>query len=140
MAGLLHFRTQRWTDVLRLFRVEKQWMLPAYECAATAMATTALASLGVFEDAFRRDRKSPPLPRTGCPPRHGGALHQAMCLRHLGREDEASQLLRRVYSRDPKFAPAREAMDDPTRRLVLTDPETIEARTDPWDPSAPEPG
>ena len=29
-------------------------------------------------------------------------------------------------------------MDNPNFRLVLTDPETIEARTDPWDPdSAP---
>jgi hypothetical protein len=52
----------------------------------------------------------------------------------LGREDEAAQLLRRVYARDSKFGPAREAMDDPTRRLVLTDPETIEARIDRWDP------
>ena len=63
---------------------------------------------------------------------------QGMCLRHLGREEEAVELLRRVYSRDPKFTPAREALDNPNYRLVLTDPETIEARTDPWDPdSAP---
>jgi type VII secretion ATPase EccA len=139
VAGLLHFRTQRWTDVLRLFPVEKQWMLPAYECAATAMATTALASLGVFEDAFRRGQKVAAAAEDRVPAAATVVLYtQAMCLRHLGREDEASQLLRRVYSRDPKFAPAREAMDDPTRRLVLTDPETIEARTDPWDPvSAP---
>jgi hypothetical protein len=27
-------------------------------------------------------------------------------------------------------------LDDPTRRLVLTDPETIEARSDPCDPSS----
>ena len=63
---------------------------------------------------------------------------QGMCSRHLGREEEAAELLRRVYSRDPKFTPAREALDNPSFRLVLTDPETIEARTDPWDPdSAP---
>ena len=63
---------------------------------------------------------------------------QGMCLRHVGREEEAVELLRRVYSRDPKFTPAREALDNPNYRLVLTDPETIEARTDPWDPeSAP---
>lgn len=132
VCGLLHFCTQRWTDVLRLFTVDKRWYRPEYECAATAMSTTALASLGVFEDAFRRGEKA------ACDDRVAPAATvilytQAMCLRHLGREDEAAQLLRRVYSRDPKFAPAREAMDDPTRRLVLTDPETIEARTDPWD-------
>ncbi len=133
--GLLHFRTQRWTDVLRLFPVERRWYRPEYECAATAMATTALASLGVFEDAFRRGEKAANDERV--PAAATVALYtQAMCLRHLGREDEAAQLLRRVYSRDPKFGPARDAMDDPSRRLVLTDPETIEARTDPWDPAS----
>ncbi len=133
--GLLHFRTQRWTDVLRLFPVDKRWYRAEYECAATAMATTALASLGVFEDAFRRGERAASEDRV--PQAATVTLYtQAMCLRHLGREDEAAQLLRRVYSRDPKFAPAREAMDDPGRRLVLTDPETIEARTDPWDPAS----
>jgi type VII secretion ATPase EccA len=132
VTGLLQFCTQRWTDVLRLFPVDKRWYRPEYECAATAMATTALASLGVFEDAFRRGEKAAADERV--PQAATVILYtQAMCLRHLGREDEAAQLLRRVYSRDPKFGPAREAMDDPSRRLVLTDPETIEARVDPWD-------
>lgn len=137
VQGLLHFRTQRWPDVLRLFPAEKRWYGQEYECAATAMATTALASLGVFEDAFRRGEKAARDERV--PPAATVALYtQAMCLRHLDREEEAGQILRRVYSREPKFAPAREALDDSTRRLVLTDPETIEARTDPWDPgSAP---
>ena len=135
VSGLLHFRTQRWTDVLRLFPVDKRWYRAEYECAATAMATTALASLGVFEDAFRRGDKAAGDDRV--PQAATVILYtQAMCLRHLGRDDEAAQLLRRVYSRDPKFTPAREAMDDVTRRLVLTDPETIEARTDPWDPAS----
>lgn len=132
VTGLLHFSTQRWTDVLRLFPVDKRWYRPEYECAATAMATTALASLGVFEDAFRRGETAAADERV--PQAATVILYtQAMCLRHLGREDEAAQLLRRVYSRDPKFSPAREAMDDLSRRLVLTDPETIEARADPWD-------
>ena len=137
VSGLLHFRSQRWTDVLRLFPADKRWYRPEYECAATAMATTALASLGLFEDAFRRGEKAAGDDRV--PAAATVVLYtQAMCLRHLGREDQAAQLLRRVYSRDPKFGPAREAMDDAARRLVLTDPETIEARTDPWDPdSAP---
>ncbi len=135
VGGLLHFCTQRWTDVLRLFPVDKRWYRAEYECAATAMATTALASLGVFEDAFRRGERAASDERV--PQAATVTLYtQAMCLRHLGREDEAAHLLRRVYSRDPKFGPAREAMDDPGRRLVLTDPETIEARTDPWDPAS----
>ena len=137
--GLLHFRAQRWPDVLRYFSTEKQWRRPAFGSAAAAMATTALASLGVFEDAFRRAKDAIEVEHV--PAAATLAMYtQAMCLRHLDKEDDAAQLLRRVYSRDAKFAPAREALDDPTRRLLLTNPETIEARTDPWDAgSAPEP-
>ena len=137
--GVLHFRTQRWSDVLRLFPPDKRWRKPVYGAAATAMATTALASLGVFEDAYRRAKAAVDVDLV--PAATTVALYtQAMCLRHLGKTDDANQLLRRVYSRDPKFTPAREALDDPSRRLVLTNPETIEARTDPWNPdSAPSP-
>ena len=53
VGGLVHFRGQRWPDVLRFFPAESCWRRAAYGCAA-AMAATALASLGVFEEAFRR--------------------------------------------------------------------------------------
>lgn len=135
--GLVHFRAQRWPDVLADFPAEKRWRKPVYGAAAAAMATTALASLGVFEDAFRRAKLA--IEGELCPQAATIAMYtQAMCLRHLGKEYDAVQLLRRVYSRDAKFAPARQALDDPTRMLVLTTPEAIEARSDPWDPdSAP---
>lgn len=132
--GVLHFRAGRWADVHRLFPAEKVWRIPAYGAAAAAMATTALASLGVFEEAFRRAKAT--IDEDLVPHAATIALYtQGMCMRHLGRHDDASQLLRRVYARDPQFAPAREALDDPNRRLSLTNPETIEGRTDPWDPS-----
>src|SRR6185437_5210578 len=135
--GLVHFRAQRWPDVLADFPAEKRWRKPVYGAAAAAMATTALASLGVFEDAFRRAQLA--IDGDLCPQAATIALYtQAMCLRHLKKEDDAMQLLRRVYSRDAKFSPARQALDDRTRMLVLTTPEAIESRTDPWDPdSAP---
>jgi hypothetical protein len=44
-CGLLHFRTQRWSDVLRLFPVDKRWYRPEYECAATAMASSILVAV-----------------------------------------------------------------------------------------------
>jgi type VII secretion ATPase EccA len=131
--GVLHFRAQRWPDVLRDFPAAKRWRKPIYGAAAAAMATTALASLGVFEDAFRRAKDA--VDGDLCPQAATIALYtQAMCLRHLGKEHDAVQLLRRVYSRDAKFTPARQALDDPTRMLVVTTPEAIEARADPWDP------
>ena len=137
VRGVLYFRTQRWPDVLVQFPEGTQWRNPELKAAGAAMATTALASLGVFEEAYRRGQDAVEGDRV--PGAANIALYtQGMCLRHVGREEEAVELLRRVYSRDPKFTPAREALDNPNYRLVLTDPETIEARTDPWDPeSAP---
>jgi type VII secretion ATPase EccA len=132
VRGILYFRTGRWPDVLAQFPEGKTWRNPELKAAGAAMATTALASLGVFEDAIRRGQDAVEADRV--PGAANVALYtQGLCLRHLGREDEAVELLRRVYSRDPKFATAREALDNPNYRLVLTDPETIEARTDPWD-------
>ncbi len=137
VRGILYFRTGRWPDVLSRFPEGKTWRNPELKAAGAAMATTALASLGVFEEAVRRSQDAIEADRV--PGAANVALYtQGMCLRHLGREDEAIEVLRRVYSRDPKFTPAREALDNPNYQLVLTDPETIEARTDPWDPdSAP---
>src|ERR1700761_9058856 len=137
VRGVLYFRTGRWPDVLVQFPEGKIWRNPELKAAGAAMATTALASLGVFEEAVRRSQDAIEADRG--PGAANVALYtQGMCLRHLGREEEALEVLRRVYSRDPKFAPAREALDNPNYRLVLTDPETIEARSDPWDPdSAP---
>ncbi|MEZ0365122.1 type VII secretion AAA-ATPase EccA [Mycobacterium sp. pUA109] len=137
VRGVLYFRTGRWPDVLTQFPPAKQWRYPELRAAAAAMATTALASLGVFEEACRRAEEA--IAGDLVPGAANVAMYtQGMCLRHLGRDDEATELLRRVYSRDAKFAPAREALDNADYRLVLTDPETIEARTDPWDPdSAP---
>ncbi|CDO88751.1 type VII secretion AAA-ATPase EccA [Mycobacterium triplex] len=137
VRGILYFRAGRWPDVLVQFPEGKIWRNPELKAAGAAMATTALASLGVFEEAIRRSHDAIEADRV--PGAANVALYtQGMCLRHLGREEEAIDVLRRVYSRDPKFAPAREALDNPNYQLVLTDPETIEARTDPWDPdSAP---
>ncbi|HSS23850.1 MAG TPA: type VII secretion AAA-ATPase EccA [Mycobacterium sp.] len=137
VRGVLYFRTGRWPEVLSQFPEGKTWRNPELKAAGAAMATTALASLGVFEEALRRGQEAIEADRV--PGAANVALYtQGMCLRHLGREEEAVELLRRVYSRDPKFTPAREALDNPNYRLILTDPETIEARTDPWDPdSAP---
>ncbi|OBI74364.1 type VII secretion AAA-ATPase EccA [Mycobacterium asiaticum] len=137
VRGVLYFRTKRWPDVLAQFPEATPWRHPELKAAGAAMATTALASLGVFEEAFRRGQEA--IEGDRVPGAANIALYtQGMCLRHVGREEEAVELLRRVYSRDAKFTPAREALDNPNFRLVLTDPETIEARTDPWDPdSAP---
>lgn len=135
VRGLLFYRTARWTDVLAQFAAEPLCRYPELMAAGAAMAATALASLGVFEEACRRAEEA--IGGDRVPGATNIALFaQGMCLRHLGREEEATEALRRVLVRDARFAPAREALDEPGRRLVLTDPESIEARTDRWDPSS----
>jgi ESX secretion system protein EccA len=132
VRGLLHFRTGRWPDVLVQFPPGASWRHPELKAAGAAMATTALASLGVFEEATRRAQEA--IEGDRVPSAANVAMYtQGMCFRHMGREEDAVESLRRVYSRDAKFTPAREALDNANYRLVLTDPETIEARTDPWD-------
>src|SRR5258708_35631200 len=103
------------------------------------MWARGLASLGVFEDGFRRAQ--PAADSDLVPAASVGALYtQAMCLRHLGKADEGNQLLRRAYSRDSAFAPVRSALDDPNWGLVLTNPQAIGLRAARWDPdSAPSP-
>ncbi|MBY0442304.1 MAG: type VII secretion AAA-ATPase EccA [Mycobacteriaceae bacterium] len=134
VRGLLHFRTGRWPDVLTQFP-EKPWRNPELKAAGAAMATTALASLGVFEEAYRRAHEA--IEGDRVPGAANVAMYtQGMCMRHVGREEEAVELFRRVYSRDAKFAPAREALNQTNYRLVLTDPATIEGRKDPWDPAS----
>jgi hypothetical protein len=48
VRGVLYFRTGRWPDVLNEFAEGKGWRQPELKAAGAAMATTALASLGVF--------------------------------------------------------------------------------------------
>ena len=92
--GLLHFQAKRWPDVLAAFSPDRVWRMPIYGAAASAMAATALASLGVFEDAYRRAQEA--VNSDLAPGAATVALYtQAMCLRHLDKADDANQLLRR---------------------------------------------
>ncbi len=116
VRGLLHFRTGRWPDVLIQFPPGAGWRHPELKAAGAAMATTALASLGVFEEATRRAQEA--IEGDRVPSAANVAMYtQGMCFRHLGREEEAVECLRRVYSRDARFTPAREALDNPSYRL-----------------------
>jgi hypothetical protein len=90
VRGVLYFRTGRWPDVLLQFPEGKVWRNPELKAAGAAMATTALASLGVFEEAVRRGQAAIEADRV--PGAANVALYtQGMCLRHLGGEEEAAE-------------------------------------------------
>ena len=91
VRGLLYFRTGRWPDVLTQFPPGITWRHPELKAAGAAMATTALASLGVFEEATRRAQEAIEVDRV--PGATNVAMYtKGMCLRHLGREEEADRV------------------------------------------------
>lgn len=56
-------------------------------------------------------------------------------LRHQGQTEEARTVLTNIRVQWPDFERAQTALSDPTFGLQITDPQTIETRTDRWDPS-----
>src|SRR6202007_2824288 len=62
------------------------------------------------------------------------ALTRAWCLRELGDEDSATAAFRAAAVDGQLLPVARDAVDNPALRLVITDAETIATRTDEWDP------
>jgi type VII secretion ATPase EccA len=53
----------------------------------------------------------------------------------MGNEPEARIIFERIYSEEPGFAENAAALHDPKYRLIITSKETIDSRTNKWDPS-----
>jgi type VII secretion ATPase EccA len=132
--GLLHFATQRWSDVMSVLASSAEWEDPYMAAGAHVMVGMGCAHLGLFGEAIRRLElaEAGPIPaaRTAALYCHG------LCLREQGHEDQARGLFEKVYSQSPDFAPAASAMRDPKFRIILTTRENIQARTDTWDPAS----
>ncbi|MFW0791735.1 type VII secretion AAA-ATPase EccA [Gordonia sp. CPCC 205333] len=134
--GLLHFRTQRWPDVLTALTNSSLWSDDYLGTAAHVMVGTSCAQLGLFGEALRRLE----LAESGAIPAAASEamFTRGMCLRELGREDEARAVFEELYTREPHFTDNAKALADSSFRLVVTTKEAIAARTDRWDPqSAP---
>ncbi|MFT4199430.1 type VII secretion AAA-ATPase EccA [Gordonia sp. (in: high G+C Gram-positive bacteria)] len=137
VRALLGFRTARWPDVLAVVDQTRTADDENLRAVAALMAGTACAQLGMFDEALRR------LEAADAGPVPGAALAarftRGMCLRELGRADEAKALFEQVYAASPDFTDAATALRNPGYRLVVTTAERIAARTDRWDPdSVPE--
>ncbi|EUA42679.1 type VII secretion AAA-ATPase EccA [Mycobacterium xenopi 4042] len=136
VRGVLHFRTKRWPDVLAQFPPATPWRQPELKAAGAAMATTALASLGVFEEACRRADEAIEADRVPGPPTSRCTPKACVCGIWVAKTKPSSCC--GGCTRVTPSSPGPRSVGQPNYRLVLTDPETIEARTDPWDPdSAP---
>ncbi|MET7768669.1 type VII secretion AAA-ATPase EccA [Nocardia sp. NPDC005366] len=134
VRGILHYNTQRWPDVMTVLAGSADWKDPYLATGAHVMVGTACAQLGLFGEAIRRMEaaEAGPIPSA----RFTAMYNRGLCLREAGNEAEAHALFEQVYSQLPDFTANTTAMRDRTFRIVVTSRESIDARTDKWDPAS----
>ncbi|WP_054815816.1 type VII secretion AAA-ATPase EccA [Nocardia arizonensis] len=134
VRGVLHYNTQRWPDVMSVLAGSADWNDPYLATGAHVMVGTACAQLGLFGEAIRRMEaaEAGPIPSA----RFTAMYNRGLCLREAGNETEAQALFEQVYSQLPDFTANTTAMRDRTFRIVVTSRESIDARTDKWDPAS----
>lgn len=131
--------TERWPDLLAAVAGCEAWQGLDSEVlrrAASLLEAKAAANLGLFDravGAVTRATESS-LPSSDVIMRDG--LHlRALIARCQGDEDSAHQMLADVVARWPDYQLAKAALADPTYSLHVVDHETIDSRTDRWDPA-----
>ncbi|MBL1075170.1 type VII secretion AAA-ATPase EccA [Nocardia sp. 2] len=134
VRGILHYNTQRWPDVMTVLAGSAEWEDPYLAAGAHVMVGTACAQLGLFTESVRRMEaaEAGPIPAA----RTSAMFCRGLCLREMGKPDEAQSLFEKVYSQTPDFEANAAAMRDRTYRITVTSREVIEARTDKWDPAS----
>ncbi|WP_067646742.1 type VII secretion AAA-ATPase EccA [Nocardia harenae] len=134
VRGVLHYQTQRWPDVMTVLAGSAEWPDAYLAAGAHVMVGTACAQLGLFGEAIRRMEKAEqgPIPAA----RSTAMFCRGLCLRETGSEEEAQALFEKVYSQAPDFDANTAAMRDRTYRITVTSRESIDARTDRWDPAS----
>ncbi|KIA61580.1 type VII secretion AAA-ATPase EccA [Nocardia vulneris] len=134
VRGVLHYNTQRWPDVMAVLAGSAEWDDPYLAAGAHVMVGTACAQLGLFGEAIRRmeQAEAGPIPAA----RSTAMFCRGLCLRESGNEEIAQGLFEKVYSQAPDFDANAAAMRDRTYRISITSRETIDARTDKWDPNS----
>ncbi|MYR07573.1 type VII secretion AAA-ATPase EccA [Gordonia sp. SID5947] len=136
--GLLHFRTQRWPDVLTSLAQSQNWPDEYMKTVGDLMVGSSCAQLGLFGEAVKRleAAEAGPLAAAHIP----AMFTRGLCLREMGNEPEARGIFETVYSRQPGFEDNAAALNDPKFRITVTTKAEIDSRTDRWDPSSvPEP-
>ena len=149
VRSVLATATKRWPDVLVAVSNCRQWHGdPHLRRAASLQEAWAAASLGLTDRALEAVERvvNPPADdtATGWKPSAQQASDdltrdalfcRALVLRHQGQTEEARTVLTNIRVQWPDFERAQTALSDPSFGLQITDPQTIETRTDRWDPS-----
>ncbi|MFA7509958.1 MULTISPECIES: type VII secretion AAA-ATPase EccA [Mycolicibacterium] len=149
VRSVLATATKRWPDVLVAVSNCRQWHGdPHLRRAASLQEAWAAASLGLTDRALEGVERviNPPADDTGTGWKpsaqqasddltRDALFCRALVLRHQGQAEEARTVLTNIRVQWPDFERAQTALSDPTFGLQITDPQTIETRTDRWDPS-----
>ena len=133
LRASLHFRTQRWTDVLTALAPSTTWTDEYMNAGADPAIRSACVQMGLFTEGVRRleAAASGPIPAAAT----AAMFTHGLALREQGMEALARERFEAVYSRDPSFAANSKALSDQRFRLVITTAETIDSRSDRWDPA-----
>lgn len=134
LRASLHFKTQRWPDVLTALGQSGSWNDEYMSAGADLMAGSACVQMGLFGEGIRRleAARGGPIPAAAT----AAMFTHGLALREQGSEEAARAQFEAVYSRDPSFKANAQALSDQRFRLVVTTPETIDSRTDRWDPAS----
>lgn len=134
MRAVLHFTTGRWPDVLTALANSAAFTDEYIIAVAHLMVGSACAQMGLFGEGIRRldEAMEGPVPEA----RRAAEFCKALTLREMGKEPEARVIFERIYSEDPGFEANASALHDPKYRLIITTKETIDSRTNKWDPSS----
>ncbi|ODR12252.1 type VII secretion AAA-ATPase EccA [Mycobacterium shimoidei] len=140
VAVALHYRTERWSDVVKLLTpiVNDTGLDETYAHAAKVTLGIALARLGMFAPALSYlEEPDGPVAIAAV----DGALAKALVLRAHVDEESASEVLQDLYAANPENEQVEHALSDPSFGIVTTTAARIDARTNPWDPETePTPG
>jgi type VII secretion ATPase EccA len=133
VRAVLGSRTRRWPDVLVAIEGCAGWEDKLLRAAASLMEAWAAAGLGLEERALAAAQvaETSPAPQVV----RDALFCRALVARLGGDEDTAQALLIDIGVRWPDFQRSQMALSDPTFGLEVTDRETIESRTDRWDPA-----
>jgi type VII secretion ATPase EccA len=126
---------RRWPDVLAVTAKSPPpnatYVLDEVTAAVSALSAAAAASLGQVQAALDAAEK---IQTTNPYVAADAALTRGWCLREMGDEDAARACFREAAVDGQLLDAARQALDNPDYRLIVTDTDTIATRTDEWDP------
>lgn len=134
IRATLFVSTERWPQVLQALSDSNSWTDKFLRSGAHILTGRACARLGLFDEATRRLRlvDAAVLPKAV----RDAEFILGLIAREQGDEAAARSLFEKVYVLNPGDPQVRQALEDKTFRLSRVTPETIAARTNPWDPTS----